>query len=41
MIVTDKESEIKKDEELEVLEIEEISQIQALKRKINDFLILN
>ena len=37
MIVTDKESEIKKDEELEVLEIEEISQIQALKRKINDF----
>lgn len=37
MIVTDKESEIKKDEELEVLEIEELSQIQALKRKITDF----
>ncbi|MGN0319687.1 MAG: GH25 family lysozyme [Lachnospira sp.] len=37
MIVTDKESEIKKDEELEVLEIEELSRIQALKRKITDF----
>lgn len=37
MIVTDKESEIKKDEELEVLEIEELSWIQALKRKITDF----
>lgn len=33
MIVTDKESEIKKDEELEVLEIEELSQIQALKER--------